>query len=200
MKPKEYAKKFSPWKAENHNEFTDAFKGDILSTIETVFTLGKNKIALARMKSLTREAKEKFDRIRELIPEVPEGIWGYIFASAIKPTEKKLCAEEIAEEEARSKREKEWRNSFNSHQRNPFDGAASGFFEFFARLVMASTPGSDPEAQSFLELESTYTREDVNKAFKKKAFEAHPDHGGSHSSFLLLTEMKNRALRFASPD
>lgn len=199
MKPKEYAKKFTPWHPDLQDEFTETFKGDILSTIETVYSLGGNRIALKRMESLTKEAKEKFEAIKFFIPEITNGIWSHIEKGTINPTKQKLCAGEISENKRYAQERKKRDAFFQSHFDTRFGAKQSpeDFFNFLAGMMRSQTNGHDQEALVFFELKLEYTTEDVNKAFKKKALVAHPDCGGSHKDFLHLTEMKNRALRHA---
>lgn len=47
---------------------------------------------------------------------------------------------------------------------------------------MAYDPSLDP--YKILGVEQNATKEEINKAFKKKAWKAHPDHGGSHEEMV----------------
>ncbi len=47
---------------------------------------------------------------------------------------------------------------------------------------MAYDESLDP--YKILDVEQTATREDIDKAFKKKAWTAHPDHGGSNDDMI----------------
>lgn len=48
----------------------------------------------------------------------------------------------------------------------------------------SSVGGADP--YTILGVDSSATREEIDKAFKKKAWTAHPDHEGSHEQMLLV--------------
>lgn len=188
MKPKEYVKKFSPWKSEYANDAVNQLKIDFMTVYETVFILGGNKISLSRFKSLTKEAKDKFDLIRSYLPEIPEKSWGYIYATVIKPMEGQFCSEEIAQKEAKRRKQKAWESTFGGYYSN-------NDFDYICDLIKSIlNPKVDIEAQGYLGLSDNFTREDVNIAYRALSKMAHPDCGGSHKAFLELTEMKNRAL------
>lgn len=44
------------------------------------------------------------------------------------------------------------------------------------------------EARNLLGLAAVFSRDDLKTAFRQAAFEAHPDTGGTHSSFIVLME------------
>ncbi|WP_370168190.1 DnaJ domain-containing protein [Sinorhizobium fredii] len=50
------------------------------------------------------------------------------------------------------------------------------------------------EAMELLGVSSNYSREEVIKAFRKKALKAHPDHGGDPEKFRKLVEARDRLL------
>lgn len=49
-------------------------------------------------------------------------------------------------------------------------------------------------AEDVLDLKPPYSKEDVNKAFRKAALDVHPDHGGTNEAFTALQRAKRIAL------
>jgi hypothetical protein len=58
--------------------------------------------------------------------------------------------------------------------------------------------GDRPDFMEALGLLPPYTAEDVRMAYREKAKNAHPDHGGSIGDFVKLQEAYERALEYVS--
>lgn len=80
----------------------------------------------------------------------------------------------------------------------------SRFHEYFYTEIPKRKPRMSAQAVasgvvlacSLLGISPPYTNDDVNRAFKRKAREMHPDvAGGSHEGFIKLKEARNVALR-----
>lgn len=67
----------------------------------------------------------------------------------------------------------------------------------YAELVVAM---SYPEARSILGLSGDPTPDEINKAYKNKAFEAHPDRGGDPKMMVQLNVARDILLKKQSPD
>ncbi|HEX7333431.1 MAG TPA: J domain-containing protein [Pyrinomonadaceae bacterium] len=59
-------------------------------------------------------------------------------------------------------------------------------------------PAFDADALTVLGLSPPFTRDDVRRAYKRRAKTAHPDLGGTQQAFIKLKQAHDSALRFAT--
>ena len=188
MKPKDYVKKYDLSNKEvrlNGNAFVQDLAVDFTALIETHQRYDWN---YTKFRLCVQDIRKKFNSIcnRTAHPDLNEKLWKYFYAKIVGPMKDEMFGEFLEKERQRKRQEQEYQTGF--------------IFEMlFGRILemMSRTQPIVPE-DSFraLGLSSAATLDEIKAQYKRLALEHHPDRGGKQSTFVALTEARNRCLLY----
>lgn len=200
MKPKEFVKKYNldkGWKARYQTDFLNDMTSELLAYLEYNKAMGN----LRGFDNAVRALRTKWDSISTKSQfGLPEGMWKYYWATTIAPMREEMCPEQMAARRAEAERRKADREYYKEQQRifdEELREANRRFWDNLAIrfLVLSALP---MESFLFLGLPTNSTEEEIKIRYRELSLKMHPDKGGSQEQFLLLTDHKNRCVKWAS--
>ena len=201
MKPKEYIEKYNlskGWQSSYQKDFLNDLTSELIAFCE--YCKAENN--LKGFDNAVRVIRRKWDAISNKIPRgLPDNLWGYFFATTIAKLREELCSKQMQqrrEENQRKRDEYERIKRMREDERMMWDDMArQAFYERIAlfSLFLQSIPTASFE---FMKLSTDASEEEIKKRYRELSMKMHPDMGGGQEGFVLLTEHKNKCLKWAT--
>lgn len=209
MKPKEYIKKYG---LDGGHVLDNNFIMDLQTDFEAIIEVqSKANWSHNKFKNCVTEIRQKWDSIsNKCITALPENLWSYFYATVVGPKQDEMFGEMLRKQRAEKKRREEdyytfkkasetfginFDDLFNSFFKDGF-GSHTKFSDRYSIGIDFAVPQQPSKEFQTLGLNSDSTIEDIKNAYRKLAFQHHPDRGGSHEMFIKITEAKDKCLAY----